>query len=251
MAKEVLAIIPARGGSKGVPRKNVRSVAGKPLIAYSIQTALESKLISRVIVSTDDLEIAEVAKKYGAEVPFIRPAEFARDESLDLEVFQHALEWLKKNEGYIPEAVVHLRPTCPIRRLDIVDQAIETFLAHPEADSLRGIGHPHQTPYKMWKMVNGYLEPLLSVPGMIEHYNMPRQKLPEVFWQNGYIDITRPKTVIEMGMMNGKKILPLVIEDEWVDIDYEESIADAEKLIHHRQENGLNPVAPRPKRHSS
>src|SRR5512135_1117225 len=107
---DILALIPARGGSKGIPRKNIRNFAGYPLIAWSIAAAKQSKLVTRVIVSTDDEEIASVARELGAEVPFLRPAELAQDKSLDLPVFEHALQWLKENEGYQPDVVVQLRP---------------------------------------------------------------------------------------------------------------------------------------------
>ncbi len=112
---EILALIPARGGSKGIPRKNIRSFAGYPLIAWSIAAAKQSELVTRVIVSTDDEEIAAVARECGAETPFLRPAEFAQDNTTDLPVFEHALQWLEENEGYQPEIVVQLRPTSPIR----------------------------------------------------------------------------------------------------------------------------------------
>ena len=105
---EVLAIIPARGGSKGIPRKNIRPFAGHPLIAYSIAAALQAGTVSRVIVSTEDQEIAEVARRYGAETPFMRPAELAADRTTDLPVFQHALNWLAAHEHYYPEIVLHL-----------------------------------------------------------------------------------------------------------------------------------------------
>ena len=105
---EVLAIIPARGGSKGIPRKNIRPFAGYPLIAYSIEAGLRAETVTRVIVSTDDEEIASVAREYGAEAPFLRPAEFARDDSTDLPVFTQALDWLKIHEGYEPEIMVQL-----------------------------------------------------------------------------------------------------------------------------------------------
>src|SRR5689334_3014090 len=112
-AGPVLAIVPARGGSKGIPRKNLREVAGHPLIAYSIAVALQSREIDRVIVSTDDREIADVARSYGADIPFLRPAELAMDETPDLPVFQHALRWLQREQRYRPDLVVHLRPTSP------------------------------------------------------------------------------------------------------------------------------------------
>ena len=133
----ILALIPARGGSKGIPRKNLVPLLGKPFIAYSIEQALASAWITRTVVSTDDAEIAAAARQFGAETPFMRPAEFAQDHSLDLEVFQHALRWLKKEEGYTCDLVVHLRPTGPVRRVEVIDEAIELMLAHPEADALR------------------------------------------------------------------------------------------------------------------
>src|SRR5512140_3943973 len=112
---DTLAIIPARGGSKGIPRKNIRDVAGYPLIAYSIAAGLQARTVTRVIVSTDDEEIAAVAREWGAETPFLRPAEFAQDKTTDLPVFEHALKWLEEVEGYHPDVIVQLRPTSPIR----------------------------------------------------------------------------------------------------------------------------------------
>lgn len=232
---EVLALIPARGGSKGIRRKNICKVAGKPLIAYSIEDALATPLITRVIVSTDDDEIAEVARQFGAEVPFMRPLQLAQDHSTDWEVFNHALRWLLGEENYVPELVVHLRPTSPIRRPEKLNEAIRLMLDHPEADSLRSVHPPEQTPYKMWHIVDGRLRPLLYVQGIAEPFNMPRQSLPKVYYQNGYVDITRPCVVLERGLMNGDNIMPFLIEEKLADIDYEESIQEAEALIEWRQ----------------
>src|SRR5262249_7126007 len=117
----VVAIVPARGGSKAIPRKNVRLLGGVPLIAYSIEAGLTARTVDRVIVSTDDEEIAAVARRFGAEVPFMRPAALAGDSTPDLPVFQHALDWLDAHEGYRPEIVVQLRPTSPLRPPDCVD----------------------------------------------------------------------------------------------------------------------------------
>ena len=136
---EILALIPARGGSKGIPRKNIRPFAGQPLIAYSIAAGLQANAVIRVIVTTDDEQIAEVARSCGAETPFLRPAELAQDRTTDLPVFQHALRWLAEQEDYHPDVVVHLRPTTPIRPPDLVDRSVALLLAHPEADSVRGI----------------------------------------------------------------------------------------------------------------
>ncbi len=228
---EILALIPARGGSKSIPRKNIYPVAGKPLIAYSILQAIESKHITRVIVSTDDEEIAEVSRKWGAEVPFMRPAEISQDQSLDLEVFDHALRWLKQNDNYQPELVVHLRPTGPVRRVALIEQAIEAIQAHPEADALRSVQIAKQNPYKMWFIEKGMLKPLLQLEGIKEPYNMPRQKLPKTYWQNGTLDITRPETVLEKKSMMGEHILAFEINEPAYDLDYPEDITEIENAL--------------------
>jgi len=229
---EVLALIPARGGSKGIPRKNVLMIAGKPLIAHSIEQARASQCITRVVVSTDDVEIADIARACGAEVPFMRPAELAGDLSTDLEVFRHALGWLRDREGYTCELVVHLRPTGPVRRVALIDEAVGLLRGHPEADSLRSVSWPEQTPYKMWRRADdGYLRPLLAVDGVAEPSCMPRQSLPEVFWQNGYVDIIRPHVILERGLMAGTRILPFVVREPIFELDYPDAIADVEAAL--------------------
>ena len=219
---EVLAVIPARGGSKGIPRKNIKDFAGFPLIAYSIAAAKQSSLVTRVIVSTDDEEIAEIARQWGAETPFLRPEEFARDNTLDLPVMQHCLAWLKENEDYQPDMVVWLRPTSPIRPKHCVDDAIRTLFDHPEADSIRGVIPAGQNPFKMWTVDadSGALNPLLQVEGVKEPYNAPRQILPDAFWQTGHIDAIWTKTILEKQSMTGDVIFPLMIDTRYtVDID--------------------------------
>lgn len=228
---EILALIPARGGSKGIPRKNLLSIAGRPLIAYSIEHALASRHITRVVVSTDDEEIAEVARAHGAEVPFMRPSEYAADDSTDLDVFRHALTTLNTQHGYSCECVVHLRPTGPVRQPARIDEAIESFLQHPAADSLRSVTTPAHTPYKMWRMRDGFLEPLLLVEGVAEPYCEPRQRLPQVYWQNGYVDIIRPRAILEMGLMAGRRILPFVMNEPVLELDYPEDVPAIEAAL--------------------
>lgn len=235
---DVLALVPARGGSKSIPRKNLRLVGGKPLIAWSIEHGLKSRLITRVIVTTDDPEIAETARRHGAEVPFLRPAELSDDDAVDFSFHRHALEWLRDNEGYVPDQVVQLRPTTPQRRVEVIDQAIRLFAAHPEADSLRAVTPAGFTPYKMWRMVDGCLKPLLTLEGHDEPYNMPRQKLPEIWQQDGYIDITRPRTVFEQHSTTGRRILPFVIDSESIDIDVEHELLQADQLLNAQQPEG-------------
>ena len=227
---EILSLIPARGGSKGIPRKNVLPVAGKPLIAWSIGHALACPRITRVIVSTDDEEIAAVAANYGADVPFLRPSEFAQDLSPDIDAFRHALDWLTKHERYECELVVHLRPTGPVRRVEQITAAIDRILSFPEADSLRSVTWPTQTPYKMWHIDDGWLTPCLRVPDVEEPYSMPRQILPEVYWQNGYVDIIRPRA-IRAGRMAGDRVLPFVVEEPVYEIDYLEDLPAVEKAL--------------------
>ena len=228
---EILAIVPARGGSKSIPRKNLIPVGGKPLIAYSIEHARTSRLVTRTIVSTEDAEIAEVARAHGAEVPFLRPAQYADDMSPDIDVFRHALQWLVDHEGYRPDLVVHLRPTGPVRRVELIDQAIALMLEHPEADALRSVSAPVQTPYKMWRIEDGYLPPLLTVAGVTESYCAPRQSLPDVWWQNGYVDIIRPRSILELGLMCGKTVLPFVVDEPILEIDYADSLPLVEEAL--------------------
>jgi N-acylneuraminate cytidylyltransferase len=228
---EVLAIIPARGGSKSIPHKNIKLLGGFPLIAYSIAIARQAPNVSRVIVSTDDERIAQVAREWGADVPFQRPEEISRDETTDLPVFQHALQWLKQHENYAPEIVIQLRPTSPFRRLSHIEDSIRLLRETPNADSVRTVCVPFQNPFKMWTIEeNSFLKPLISGYGD-EPYNQPRQSLPQVFWQTGYVDAIRPR-VIQNGSMSGMNILPLVIDDgDWIDIDSPADWQMAENLL--------------------
>jgi N-acylneuraminate cytidylyltransferase len=232
--REILAIIPARGGSKGIPGKNIKDFAGFPLIAYSIIAGLQSEGVTRVIVSTDDEEIAQVARQYGAETPFMRPDHLAQDDTLDLPVAKHCLEWLAEHEDYHPDIVVWLRPTSPIRPMDCVDSAIRLLVEHPEADSVRGLVPAGQNPFKMWT-IDGETQkmiPLLDVDGVPEPYNAPRQALPDVFWQTGHIDALWAKTVIEKHSMTGDFILPLMIDPSYtVDIDLPADWQTAEQVV--------------------
>ncbi len=245
---EVLAIIPARGGSKGIPRKNIKLFAGYPLIAYSIQAALNSKYVTRTIVSTDDDEIASVAKEYGAEVPFLRPEEFAQDQTLDFPVFENLLKTLKESEGYYPDLVIQLRPTSPIRPINLVDDAIEEIFNDPEIDSVRGVVPSGQNPYKMWKIDNksGLIQGLLKLEGIEEPYNSARQSLPDTYWQTGHIDVIRTNVILEQKLMSGRKIKPIHIHPDFtVDLD---KPADWQKAEWQVWYGGLDMVTPGNKR---
>ena len=233
--REILAVIPARGGSKSIPRKNILPFAGFPLIAYSIAAARQAETVTRTIVSTDDSEIASISRKFGAEVPFIRPDEHSLDSTPDYPVFKHALEWLDEHENYRPDIFVQLRPTSPFRRVEHIDSAVRSLLDRPDADSIRTICIPFQNPYKMWRIQpDGLMKPLISSE-FSEAFNMPRQSLPEVYWQTGYVDAAWSSTVLEKKSMTGCRILPLVIDpSQWIDIDSQDDWRRAERLI----ENG-------------
>lgn len=237
---EVLAIIPARSGSKSVKDKNIREVGGKPMLAWSIEHARASRLVNRVILSTDSERYADIGREYGAEVPFLRPSEYATDTALDIDVFRHALIWLKENEGYRPDIVVQLRPTYPKRDPRDIDRMIELLAADPSADSVRSVALAGEVPYKMWRFVEGMnneasgdceapcahvLTPLMTdIP---ECYNMPRQELPTVYYQNACIDVARTDTILELGSMTGRRILGYVMTEN-LDIDTEAELKQAE-----------------------
>lgn len=245
MTGEVLALIPARGGSKSIPRKNVIDIAGKPLIAWSIAQAQEATHITRVVVSTDDEEIAAVAQQFGAEVPFLRPAEYAQDLSPDIDVFRHALRFLSDEEGYQPDMVVHLRPTGPVRRVKDIDAAIELLAGRPEADAVRSVCVVQQSPYKMWQLRNdGTMEPLLRLPGVADCQSQPRQRLPFAYWQNGYVDVLRPRAVLEKNSMWGETVLPFIAETGLFDLDYPEDIAPMEDALRHLDDIEIGMTAP-------
>jgi CMP-N,N'-diacetyllegionaminic acid synthase len=205
MNQHVVAIIPARCGSKGVPDKNIIPLGGHPLIAYSI-TAAKLAGIERVLVSTD-LEIyGEIAAQYGAEVPFMRPAKLSKDKSTDYEFMHHAMSWVAKEENEIPEYWVHLRPTTPLRNPKILKDAIKCIQNHSEANSLRSAHQAPESPFK-WFLRDqcGYFQGLRDdlTP---EKTNLPRQAFPKVFVPDGYVDIVRSSWVLKQPNLHGHKM---------------------------------------------
>lgn len=230
----VVAIVPARGGSKSILRKNAKLLGGVPLLAYSIEAGLTSPSVDRVMVSTDDEEIAAIARRWGAEVPFMRPAALAEDSTPDLPVFQHALQCLEVDEGWLPEIVVQLRPTSPLRPSDCVERAIELLRADKLSDCVRGVVKASQHPYKMWCLqADGVMVPLLEIDGR-ESYNAPRQQLPIAYWQTGHVDAIRTATILEKASMSGTRIKPLVIDAAYAcDIDTETDWQRTEWMLAH------------------
>lgn len=239
---KILALIPARGGSKSIPRKNIKLLGGKPLIAHSIEQGLAAKHVDRVILSTDDQEIADIARKWGAEVPFMRPAEFAGDHVQDWPVFNHALGWLKENENWIPDIVVTLRPTHPFRQVSDIDKGIEMLVDHKDADAVWTVGEPPVTPYKMFSVGGDkYIHPALTISGEKETFNWPRQKLPKVYNHYGQVDVTRYDVVVNRKSMNGEKILPIFLEKEnLVDLDTPMDWEFADFLMNKKHNPNIN-----------
>jgi YrbI family 3-deoxy-D-manno-octulosonate 8-phosphate phosphatase len=231
-SEHILAVVPARGGSKSIPRKNIRPFAGHPLLAYSIAAGLQSDTVTRVIVSTEDDEIAEVARSYGADVPFMRSIELAQDDTPDYPVFEQLLSTLASKEGYEPDIVVQLRPTSPIRPPDCVDQAVQMLREDDTADSVRGVVPARQNPYKMWRIQDdGLMSPLIGAE-IAEAHNMPRQALPASYWQTGHIDVIRASTILAKRSMSGSRIRPYLLEPGYsVDIDTEADWLEAEKTV--------------------
>lgn len=223
----VLGLIPARGGSKGVPRKNVRAFGGKPLIAWTLDTAQACALLDRVVVSTDDQEIADTARSFGADVPFMRPAELAGDDVTDLPVCKHALNWLAENEQYQPDLVVWLRPTAPLRAVIDIATAV-SMLRDSNADSLRSVCAVEHHPYWMYSMSDGMLKPLLQ--GI--ETPMQRQALPTVFRLNGVVDAVRASRIPDRGHLFQGRMLGYVMPHERsVDIDHEIDFSIAELYL--------------------
>lgn len=204
----VVAIIPARSGSKGVPDKNIRLLNGHPLFAYSIVSAKMIPGVDRVIVSTDSEAYASLAKEYGAEAPFLRPAVISGDKSTDLDVFTHALQWMKENGEEIPEYMLHLRPTTPLRDPIIMQNAIDYFWANgQDASSLRSGHTAPESPFKWFlKDESGYFKGLRDdlTP---EKVNLPRQSFPDVYIPDGYIDIIKSSCVLESNTLHGNRMM--------------------------------------------
>ncbi len=230
--REVLAVVQARGGSKGLPGKNLRPLRGHPLVAYSIVSGLAARAITRLIVSTDDEEIASVSREYGAETPFRRPAELAADDTPDYPLFVHALDWLAREEGYRPEMVVQLRPTTPLRPRGLLDEAVRLLAGDLRADCVRGVTIPKPTPYKMWRdSGDGYLVPILETQ-FPEPFNMPRQKLPVAYWQTGHVDAIRVETIHQQHSLTGRRVRPIMVDPSYcIDIDTPADFDLAERII--------------------
>ena len=227
-----VALIPARQGSKRVPGKNVRVLAGHPTIAYTIAPAIESGVFESVIVSTDSEDVAAIARHYGAEVPFLRPAAFAGDTSPDIEWVEHTLAELR-TQGRTWDCFSLLRPTSPFRSADTIRRAWNRFLAQEEVDSLRAIEKCAQHPGKMWVVRGERMFPLLPFGnGTQPWHSTPYQALPEVYVQNASLEIAWTRVVFERHSIAGDVMVPFLTEGyEGFDINDPQDWMIAERLI--------------------
>ena len=244
MDNKVVAIIPARAGSRSIPKKNIKKLGNHPLIAYSIAAARLSSLIEHIIVSTDSEEIAGISRQYGADVPFLRPAELAQDHSLDIEFFKHFIDFCMAKYDDAPEYIVHLSPTVPLRDISILDKGIEKILSCPLASSLRSVCPACVVPQKMFKMEGPYLKSFFLDDPRKEYYNLPRQAFQKAFISNGHVDVVRA-SIIKTGVLHGENMLGFITEripdiDEIKDFKYaKESLKDKrfKKLIQFMKKN--------------
>jgi len=232
---KIIGIIPARGGSVGVPLKNIRDLGGKPLISYTIEAAIESKALDRVIVSTDHEGIAEVARQYGAEVPFVRPSDISEDVETEL-VLQHAINFLE-NENVMVDGVVLLQPTSPFRTSKTIKKCVEAYKNNPDADSVVTVNNiegfrpewmlsvnkdkritPYATPFEL----NG--KPVIKL--------IARQDFPELHKQNGVVYVTKRDLLMKESLVIGPDAYAEIIpEAETFDIDTETDLLIAEAIV--------------------
>ena len=226
---KIIAIIPARSGSKRVKNKNIKKLMGLPLLVHTIKHSLSSKLIDRTIVSTDSGKYLKIAKKYGAEVPFLRPDEISGDRSTDLECFKHCIKFLKEKENYIPDIIVHLRVTYPIRENDIIDNCIKLFLKKKEYHSLRTISKSEDPIEKMWfkNKDNSIFNPITK---NTQNHSIADQSLPQSYHQNNCVDILRVKNTIMKNKIAGTKILGYEMNHNF-DIDYPEDLKRIKRYL--------------------
>ncbi len=229
---KVLGLIPARGGSKRVKRKNLRLLAGKHLIVYTLDAALQTEAIDRLVVSTDDAEIAEVARNHGVDVPFLRPSYLAGDSIPDQPVFRHAVDWLMEHEGFEPDIILNLRPTTPFKTPEIITRVVRT-MTETGADIVRtvtrveGVNHP----YWMYRLSDdGCAMPVIEHVDIKDYYQS--QLLPPVYRINGVVDAFRTHVVRSGEMLSNSNMTGVVIPAEnSIDIDDEFDFKVCELLM--------------------
>ena len=206
----VVALIPARAGSKGVPNKNIRPLGGHPLIEWSIAASRRAASVDRVIVSTDSEDYAQLCCGFGAEVPFLRPAEISGDRSTDQEFIVHALDWLAAHGGE-PDYIVHIRPTTPLRQPGLIDQAVAAFRQASGATALRSVHQMSESAYKTFEVTaDGRLKRVGVDSTELDAANNARQGFPTTYSANGYVDVLSTAFIRRAGLLHGGAVMPFV-----------------------------------------
>jgi CMP-N,N'-diacetyllegionaminic acid synthase len=226
----VIALIPARSGSKGVPNKNIRDLGGYPLMAWSIMAAKKARRIDRVIVSTDSEEYAKLAIQLGAEAPFLRPPQISGDRSSDYDCIAHALDWLASNGGE-PKYIVHIRPTTPLRNPLFIDSAIEVLESSSKnITALRSAHEMSESAYKTFEITeDGRFKRIASEGTALDSANNARQQFPATYHANGYVDVLLTQFIRESGLLHGDWVLPFITpsvvevdtEDDFLHLEYQ------------------------------
>jgi len=219
---DVFALVTARSGSKGVPDKNLKQIGNHSLLEWSIKSALKSSEVTKVFLSTDSPEYAKLGESFGAIVPFLRPEELASDTAVDLDVIKHFLTEIKES----PDAIVHIRPTTPLRNPQIISDAVIKFMKlKSEITSLRSVHEMSESAYKTFEVSDqGLLKPIASIADG-DKANLPRQAFPKTYQANGYVDVLNPEFILKEHKLHGDKIFafktPVVTEiDSRTDLEY-------------------------------
>lgn len=227
----IIALIPARAGSRRVRNKNIRPLGGHPLTAYAIAAALQSRVFRRVVVSTDAKRYAAIARYYGAEVPFLRPKALAGEISPDIEWVKYTLGRLE-DEGESYDCFSILRPTSPFRQAATIKRAWREFRSQDDVDSMRAVEKCQQHPAKMWLVSGNRMRPLLGSPAGLPWHSTPYQGLPEVYAQNASLEIAWSRVVFEEGTIAGRVVMPFLTRDyEGFDINRPNDWLVAEELV--------------------
>ena len=206
----IVAVIPARSGSKGVPHKNIKLLGDHPLIEWSIAACKGAVSVNRIIVSTDSEEYAQLSRTMGAEVPFLRPVELSGDLSTDYDFIKHALDWFSQNGGE-PDYIVHIRPTTPFRDPALIDQAVKSFINHPQATALRSVHPMSESAYKTFEISpGGKLKRVASESTELDVANNARQQFPTTYIANGYVDVLSTAFIRERQLIHGDHVLPFI-----------------------------------------
>ena len=223
---KILAIIPARCGSKGIRRKNLQKLSGKPLIVHTIIAAKKTKSINKIIVSTDDKEIGKISKNNGAEVPFLRPKQISKDTSSTIEVIKHALKFLQENQSYVPDIIILLQPTSPLRTSQLITKTINT-LKKSKATSVITVSKITKHPYASYWLKNDFLKPFEKNSTKYSR----RQEFPDLFFPTGAVYTFWYDTLKKFNSLYGPKIKPIVVRDEDIDIDNLRDLFFAEMML--------------------